>query len=136
MNLEIDQYCFACGRENPIGLKLRFELSTEGVTAYFTPSREHQGFAGILHGGIISTLLDEAMAHAVIAGGRLAVTARMELAFKKPTLTGEEITLKGRVIREDKKIIKTSAEIEQKGVITASATAVFIVLPEKNQRFK
>ena len=58
MNLAIDQYCFACGRDNPIGLKLCFESLAEGVRADLIPIREYQGFADLLHGGIISTLLE------------------------------------------------------------------------------
>ena len=53
---------FGCGDDNPIGLRLRFTPSGEGVKASFIPSAEHQGFQEVVHGGIISTVLDEAMA--------------------------------------------------------------------------
>jgi acyl-coenzyme A thioesterase PaaI-like protein len=131
MELEIDKYCFACGVENPIGLKLVFHQDTEGVTTSFIPAREHQGYVNILHGGIISTLLDEAMGHAVIAKGYHAVTVRMELTFRKPTLINTQIELKGKVLEKKGRMIKTVAEISQEGNLTAEAAADFLIV--KNQ---
>jgi uncharacterized protein (TIGR00369 family) len=126
--LEDDHYCFACGIENPIGLKIVFETTQDGVVANFIPTKEYQGYVGMLHGGIISTLLDEAMAQAVIAKGNQAVTARMEVQFKKPIVIGEIICLKGRVTQEKGRIIETYGEIEQNGQITAVATASFLIV--------
>lgn len=126
--MEDDHYCFACGIENPIGLKIVFETTQDGVVANFIPTKEYQGYVGILHGGIISTLLDEAMAQAVIIRGNQAVTARMEVQFKKPIVIGEIICLKGRVTQEKGRIIETYGEIEQNGQITAVATASFFIV--------
>jgi acyl-coenzyme A thioesterase PaaI-like protein len=126
--MEIDQYCFACGRDNPIGLKLRFEYTDEGVVAQFIPAKEYQGFVNILHGGIITTLLDEAMAHAVIAKGRQGVTARLEVKFKKPVVMDEMIVIKGQILWEKGRIIKASAEIHQSEEIKATATADFFIM--------
>jgi acyl-coenzyme A thioesterase PaaI-like protein len=128
MGMQADNYCFACGRENPIGLRLHFEKTPDGVITEFTPTREYQGFVNTLHGGIISTLLDEAMAHAVIAKGHMAVTARMELKFKKPVEIGKEIYLRGQVLLEKGKLLKTSGEIEQNGEIKATALADFFIV--------
>jgi acyl-coenzyme A thioesterase PaaI-like protein len=128
MNMEVDRYCFACGIENPIGLKLVFETNQEGVIAHFIPTKEYQGYVDMLHGGIISTLLDEAMAHAVIAKGHQAVTARMEVQFKKPIMIGEILCLKGRINQEKGRLIETYGEIEQNGQITAAAKADFLIV--------
>ncbi len=130
MQLEIDDYCFACGRENPIGLKLRFEAIEGGVAAEFTPCREHQGFIGIAHGGIVTTLLDEAMAHAIIAGGFRAVTARMELSFKRPLLIGSRAVVVGKVDVQRGKLIKAAAEIRQEDRLVAKAVADFLMLKD------
>jgi acyl-coenzyme A thioesterase PaaI-like protein len=130
MRLEIDDYCFACGRENPIGLKLRFESAADGVSAEFTPCREHQGFIGLVHGGIITTLLDEAMAHAIIAGGFRAVTARMELSFKQPLLIGNRAVVLGKVDEQRGKLIKATAEIRQNDRVVAKASADFLMLKD------
>jgi hypothetical protein len=59
-----DHACFGCGDDNAIGLRLRFAPSGEGVKASFVPGVDHQGFHHVVHGGIISAVLDEAMAWA------------------------------------------------------------------------
>ncbi len=62
-------WCFACGKDNPIGLKMEFTMDAEECVAYFTPRQEHQSYDGRMHGGLISVLLDEIM-------GRLPVRHR------------------------------------------------------------
>ena len=64
-----DHGCFGCGDDNPIGLHLRFAADGDGVKASFVPGPEHQGFGDVVHGGIISTVLDEAMAWATATPG-------------------------------------------------------------------
>ncbi|HSQ59356.1 MAG TPA: PaaI family thioesterase, partial [Acidobacteriota bacterium] len=60
--LDDDAYCFCCGPENPIGLKLTFEETSEGrMRTLWTPRKEHQGFKDIVHGGLVATVLDEVM---------------------------------------------------------------------------
>ncbi len=125
--MEIDQYCFACGKENPIGLKLKFEHNPEGVLTNFMPVREFQGFVNILHGGIIVTLMDEAMAHAIIAKGYQGVTARMEVKFEKPVVMHERVEVRGQILWEKRKIIKASSEVIQNGETKAQAVADFFI---------
>ena len=69
MKLRDEGKCFACGPNNPIGLKLDFQFSGDSYVAKFTPSAQYQGYDGITHGGIVSTLLDEAMAKLVWVKG-------------------------------------------------------------------
>lgn len=130
LNLATDNYCFVCGTENPIGLKLKFEDNKGGVVANFLPGKEHQGFVSLVHGGIISALLDEAMAHAVLSRKMIAVTVRMAVSFKKPTLIRKTLTVNGRIIEKKGKIIKTTANIIQNEIITAEATADFLMMSE------
>ena len=52
-------WCFACGKDNPSGLHMRFEIDDDKCTAYFTPRREHQSYPGRMHGGLVAVLLDE-----------------------------------------------------------------------------
>ena len=130
LDLEIDNYCFACGTENPIGLKLKFEHTSGGVVANFTPGKGYQGFINLVHGGIISVLLDEAMAYAVLSRKLKAVTVKMTVTFKKPTRIGEQLTINGRIIEKKGKLIRTTANISQNGMITAEATADFLIVGE------
>jgi acyl-coenzyme A thioesterase PaaI-like protein len=74
------QMCFVCGLENPIGLKMAFYEDDEGrVVAKFTPGDEHQGFPGVMHGGIVTALLDEVLGRVAIAAGRWMVTGRLNM---------------------------------------------------------
>lgn len=119
-----DNWCFACGEENPIGLKLEFEVRDGEYITHFTPQKEHQGYIGITHGGIVSTLLDEIMARFAWVEGRRIVTAEMNVRFKLPAKTGEELTVTGRIIGEDRRTVSCSAEARNpEGRIVAEATA-------------
>ena len=76
-------WCFACGKDNPIGLKMEFTMDAEECVAYFTPRQEHQSYDGRMHGGLISVLLDEIMGHYLfVTEGKPAYTAKMELRYR------------------------------------------------------
>jgi uncharacterized protein (TIGR00369 family) len=123
LELNDDGWCFACGPNNPIGLKLEFENRDGDYICRFTPGKEHQGYIGITHGGIISTLLDEAMARFAWAEGKRAVTAEMNIRLKLPAKTGEELLVMGRITGEDRRTVTCSAEIRNPaGLIVAEAT--------------
>lgn len=129
-----DHYCFACGLKNPIGLKLRFQYPREGECwAEFVPLREYQGWQGVLHGGIVSTLLDEALAHALGGperggGGSGAVTAEISVSFKKPVLIGTKVILTGRVTGRRGRLIEASSQINSpQGDVLASAAGKLII---------
>lgn len=117
-------WCFACGVNNPIGLKLQFEKQDGDYITHFTPQKEHQGYDGITHGGIISTLLDEVMARYAWVEGQNAVTAEMNVRFKLPARTGEELIVRGRIVAEDRRTMSCTAEARNSdGKIVAEATA-------------
>lgn len=128
---ERDRWCFACGADNPIGLKLRFEeLPEEGVyRSRFTPGPQHQGYEGVLHGGLVSTLLDEIMARYLYAQGKQAVTAKLEVRFRAPTPIGQELTVEGRVIGQRGKMVELAAQLRlPDGTVTAEGRAVVAFL--------
>jgi uncharacterized protein (TIGR00369 family) len=119
-----DGWCFACGKSNPASLKLEFEKRDDEYVARFTPRREHQGYIGITHGGVIATLLDEAMARLVWADGHRAVTAEMTVRLRRPARTGEELTVAGRITGAGRRTITCSAEARNAdGTVVAEATA-------------
>lgn len=128
MKLEDDNYCFACGKENQCGLKLSFNYSNGKLISEFTPSNIYQGYKGITHGGIITTVLDEAMIQAAIAEGLMPVTAEINVRFKMPLLANEtaiaeaEITKKGsRLIEARSRLVKAS---DSKIIAEASAKLI------------
>ena len=90
--------CFACGEQNPIGLKLKFELvDEETVRTVFVPSELHQSWPGIMHGGLTALIADELMGRCVNALGYAGVTARMELRYKHAVPLGEAVTFEAHV---------------------------------------
>jgi uncharacterized protein (TIGR00369 family) len=131
----VDHHCFGCGNMNPIGLQLRFRRpEAGGVWATFTPEREHEGYLGMTHGGILSTILDEAMSWAITADGDLGVTARMNLTFRQPARIGEELRVVARVTKRRGRLIDAEAELVNaaSGQTIASAEARFLrVSPEQ-----
>lgn len=89
-----DTYCFGCGQENPIGLKLAFQLQENRYIAVKTLPKEYQGYDGIVHGGILSTMMDEAMAgYLNKALGQKAVTARLDIRYRQPAPVGVPLTI-------------------------------------------
>jgi uncharacterized protein (TIGR00369 family) len=120
--------CFACGQDNPIGLQLCFSYQDGKAKADFTCPQLYAGYPGVIHGGIISTLLDEAMAKAILISGKNAVTAQMTVHFRQPMLSGSIVHVCGWIIEAKTRTIKTAAEIiGGEGNIIATAEGVFIV---------
>jgi acyl-coenzyme A thioesterase PaaI-like protein len=123
-----DHACFGCGGDNPIGLRLRFAADGDGVKASFTPNPEHQGFHDVVHGGIISTILDEAMAWATAHAGVWAVTGEMRVRFRQPLEICELAIVTARVSGVRGRLVNTAAELvldrDRSPIATASATFV------------
>lgn len=139
LELNDDHFCFACGRDNPDGLKLAFEYPGEGLCrAEFTPVRRFQGWHGILHGGIISTLLDEGLAHAAGGpdrGGSVgAVTAEMTVKYLKPVSIGAKIILEGRVTGGRGRVIEVESTLRDSGgTLLASASGKLVRIGKYNR---
>jgi acyl-coenzyme A thioesterase PaaI-like protein len=125
----IAHHCFGCGDANPHGLRLRFRPRVGGgVWARFSPTRDHEGYLGMTHGGILATLLDEAMSWAVTHDGDLGVTARMTLTFRQPARVGDELLLLARVVTSRARVLDTHAEARRLSddALLAEAEARFI----------
>ncbi|MDK2932175.1 MAG: hypothetical protein PWR07_2306 [Bacillota bacterium] len=132
MDFVDDGKCFACGRKNPIGLKLEFRMDGEGrAVATFVPREEFQGFSGVLHGGIVCALLDEAMAWALILRGKLAVTVTMAVRFRKPVRIGAQVTVAGEIVRSGSRRYALRSEVrDSAGDLAAEAEGTFLVVSE------
>ncbi|GBE36659.1 thioesterase superfamily protein [bacterium BMS3Bbin07] len=81
--------CFVCGKTNPSGLRLDFSMSNGHASATYLPDKIHQGYRDILHGGLISTLIDEAAVKAASSLGIKAITVEICVRFKTPLMIGE-----------------------------------------------
>ena len=126
----IDDYCFACGKNNPFGLHLAFNFDGERIFTKKIIPKEFQGYENAVHGGIISTLLDETMCKFIFAKyHQKSLTGRLEIRFKYPTPTEQELKITAWQENQRKNIITMRSTVETTdGTITAEATAKFAVL--------
>ena len=125
-----DDYCFACGEKNPIGLHLNFEFDGETITTKKFLPREFQGYNGTAHGGILSTMLDETMCKFISAKyNERALTGRLEVRYKFPTPIEQELKITAWEENQRKNIISMRSTVETlDGTVTAEATAKFAVV--------
>lgn len=120
------RHCFVCGDKNDIGLKLDFYFADGKARAEFTPTKNFEGYRDILHGGILSTLLDEAMIKSVLARGILAVTMQIEVKFKSPAKIGEKLMIEGAMTEDRGRVILTAGKVfKEDGTIIAEAKGKF-----------
>jgi uncharacterized protein (TIGR00369 family) len=120
--------CFGCGPANATGLQLEFLLAEDGgVVCLPTIPDCFEGPAGYLHGGIIATLLDEAMSKCVRARGLTAMTRQMEVEYLRPVHSAAPIRLEGRLVRSERRNHWTVARIlSSRGHVLAEAKGLFI----------
>lgn len=123
----MDQYdtmCFACGKKNPIGLKLEFREEDNQYITVFTPGEEHQGYPGITHGGITAAVLDEVCARFIYAQGKIAFTAAINVRYRKGIPIGKQVTFISRIIRHRGRLYEVSGRaILEDGSVAAEAEA-------------
>jgi acyl-coenzyme A thioesterase PaaI-like protein len=102
------------------------------VWATFTPERIHEGFTGMVHGGIITTLLDEAMGWAAHSQEIWAVTGRLAVEFRAPVEVGVETIVSGRIEQDRGRALEISGELRRRDDdrLLARATATFVRVPE------
>jgi len=136
LNLRDNDMCFACGQKNRIGLKLTFEMNARNeLTARFKPTQDFQGFQDILHGGIMALLLDEIIVNLTWRLGLNAVTGSMNLRLRRPAKIGEEITLRGRILRQVRRLIHAKAEaLNARGELLAEAKSICVRVKPFNKR--
>jgi uncharacterized protein (TIGR00369 family) len=116
--------CFACGKGNPHGLQLDIRPTAEGVELLFTPPARYEGWQGIVHGGIVATLLDELCAWACSARGHESVTGRLEVRFRRPTPVGRPLRGFGRIVRERGAMLEVESRlVDENGRTLAEASA-------------
>jgi len=122
--------CFVCAPRHPFGLKLSFSRTGEGqVEATFPCGWFFQGFPGRLHGGIVSTLLDSAMVHALMAEGVEAVTADLHVRFHLPVELGKQALVIGERRLQRGPIHHMTASLTQGDKVRATARARFFETP-------
>ncbi|OHD73055.1 MAG: hypothetical protein A2177_11270 [Spirochaetes bacterium RBG_13_68_11] len=126
--IENDRFCFCCGPDNPHGLHLAIAYPAKGMAeASLVVDPRYAGWKGITHGGLLSTVLDELMAHACISYGVKTVTAEMTIRFLKAVLVGTPVRITGAVTAERGRVVNTEGKLyDAEGALAAEATARFV----------
>ena len=125
--------CFGCGPANSCGLRLEFYLAPDGsVVSMPVVSAAFEGHPGYLHGGIIATLLDEAMSKAVRTTGRSSMTRKMETEYLRPVPSGAPLRIEGRIVRtEGRKVWAESSILNADKRLLAHAKGFFVEVRPK-----
>lgn len=127
--IEDNGRCFACGKENPIGLGLDFQFISQQFVAKTVVGENYQSYQGIVHGGIVTTMLDEAMGGYLFKRGEPAVTGSLEVRYRKPTPTGEPIVIRGWEEQRRGKIVRMRSTITlADGTVSAEGSAKMVLV--------
>jgi uncharacterized protein (TIGR00369 family) len=129
MELIDNNRCFVCGKDNEHGLHAIFEHVTGSLRTKFITLEWMQGYAGIIHGGIITTLLDECMVKLLYLEGMKAVTAELQVKLLHPVTPGSTLCVSSQIAASKNNIIKTTAQAElADGTIVARASATCVIV--------
>lgn len=121
--------CFACGADNPIGLKIHFAMDGDVCRAEFTPRPEHVGWEDTVHGGILYSALDDVTANVIYLTGRKAHTARCEIRYRQAARVGDTLVLAGWVTRQKGRLVVLKGEARRKAdnALVADCDASFML---------
>ena len=125
-----ERMCFACGPDNPIGLKIKFTVDADDVcSAEFTPNDNHLSWENTVHGGIIYSALDDVVGNIPYARGQIAHTARCEIRYREPLREGQTVALRGWIEKEKGRLMVLRGEARRisDNQLIAECTASFLV---------
>lgn len=130
--------CLVCGRDNPHGIHLHLSVDDAAgiVTSLFTALAHHMGFEGIVHGGLLSTVLDEAMVWAATwAGKRFCVCGELNVRFRQSVRIGQIVSVEARIASVRSRLIETEGHLrDADGKVLVEATGKYVpVSPERNR---
>ncbi len=123
--------CFGCSPGHPHGMRLRFRRLGDAVRTSYVPTDAEQGPLGVMHGGLVSTFADEVAAWAVILRtGRFGFTTTFSGRFRSPIRVSEPIVGTGRVVSENRRLLKVEVTVEQGERLCFTSTFGFALLTE------
>jgi len=127
--MEAATMCFACGKDNPVGLQIDFLVEGNECSAEFTPNENHVGWQDTVHGGIIYSALDDVTANVLYQQNRKAHTARCEIRYRQAARVGETLLLKGWIEKEKGRLVLLKGEARRKSddVVVADCEAKFML---------
>ncbi len=131
--------CLVCGQGNPHGLHLHLFVDPDAsvVRVEFATQPEHIGFQNIIHGGVLATVIDEAMVWAATwAGKRFCVCGELSVRFRHSAAVGDHLTVIARVESKRARLIQTTCEVRSANGLLAEATGKYVPLPiERHSAF-
>jgi len=125
--INLHRNCFACGSNNGTGFGLKFYEQEDGtVFGNFFADPKFEGYSGIIHGGVVATLLDSAMTHCLLMKDIPALTGRLSIKYSAPIRTGTVVRLEARIVGESRKIFTLEGKAFVLGKKVASAMARYM----------
>ena len=123
--------CFVCVPDNPIGLRLKFEMRDDLCVAQFTPGTHHVGYSDVVHGGLLFTALDDVMANWLYLQNITAYTAKASIRYRRHARVGETLSLVGECIdrRRRRVTLRGVATEDSTGTVICETEGVFMVDP-------
>jgi len=121
--------CFGCGKKNPFGLRLKFSRVGSGVRTEFTPGECYQSWPDIIHGGIIATILDEAMGYATLMSGNFGfLTASIQINLRRPAYVNSKLIVNAEVVGNQRRKLEVAGSLSlPDGTLVADGKAVQII---------
>ena len=130
------EMCYGCGQKNPIGLKLVFTWDGKGARSEFTPRKEHQGWPGVLHGGVMANIIDEAASWALYFEGLYVVTAKMEILYRHPATIDQTLKIESDItMRKEKNCEAWTRIIAPDGTLIAEGRSLHVNI-DKSSKIK
>ena len=131
------KHCFVCGLENPVGLKLRiYQVEPGVIETSFTAPEHFQGYPGVLHGGIVATILDEISGRAHMGADpsapRFLFTGKLEVIYRKNVPIGVPLRIVGKAGKQHERAVEGWAGIyNQQGTLLAEANTLLFDVPKQ-----
>lgn len=123
--------CFACGGDNDRGLHMTFRREGERTVCDYAPEDYQQGYPGRMHGGVVATLIDDAMGWAIYHAGAWGATARLNVRYRKPVPLGERLRIEAWVVKNRNRLMEVRAEVhDSRGALLAEGEGTFMKLDE------
>ncbi len=121
--------CYGCGAENAHGLHMEFRREGERTICDFTPVDFQQGYPGRMHGGIVSTMIDEAMGWAVYHSKKWGTTARLAVRYRRPVDLGSRLRVEAWITNQRHRLIELRAEVrDETGTLLADSEGTYMLL--------
>jgi len=125
--------CFGCCPENPIGLHMEFYEDGDDIISFWNPQEHYQGWIGTMHGGILSTIIDEIAGWVVFRKLQTSgMTTRLDVKYKHPVLTSEnQLTVVAHIREQHRQMVFIDAKImNSQGEVCVEGSAIYFAFAQ------